>query len=172
MKELLESYERCKNVERLGMCFKHRGYNLLEHQFLVGVLFMKIAEKENISYDLKVLDLILNHDLLESHTQDLSYEVKNFSNKTKSFWEAIEDEIISGNSFLEKYSDANIKQSLNSIQYELFKCCDLLDLWLFLKKEVEVGNRDKHILEIIPRCEKLILGKFSTIDDIFETYGN
>lgn len=149
-------YRKCKNVDRLSTSFKHRQYNLLEHQYMVAVLFKKFAELEKLDYGLKQFDIILHHDILESLTTDLIFTVKNLNKITKRAWEIIEEEVIKVNPKFEKYSDEAIKDGLNKKQFSLFKICDYLDLWVFCKEEEALGNKTKPIKKVIEKCEELI----------------
>jgi len=161
---------RCKNIERLGMYYHIRGYNLMEHSYMVGMLFMKFAELEQISYGITVLEIVLKHDICESQTQDLSYEVKNYNEKTKVLWEGIEEEICGNDTILMNYTDVAIKSTLNEQQFTLFKVCDLLDLWIFLKQEQRIGNKQKEIQVIVERCENLLNGKYKSVDNFIAEF--
>lgn len=163
-------YRKCKNIRRLQGTFIHREYNLLEHQYMVAVLFKNFASIEDISFDFNVFDKILHHDILEVETTDLIYTVKNFNEKTKQAWQDIENEILLKHFQLRKYSDHSIKSSLTENQFELFKVCDLLDLWIFCKEEKTAGNNNKQILEVISNCENLILNKFDSVTKFINTY--
>jgi len=149
---------------------KHRSYNLLEHQFMVAVLFRMFAAKEDVAYNMQVFDLVLNHDNLEAITGDLVYPVKNASGKTRLAWEIIEKEIVAIHPKLERYSDENIKEGMTELQRKLFKACDYLDLWIFLKEEVALGNSSKDILGMISNCERLIPKDFKSVNKFMETY--
>ena len=156
---------KCKDVERLSQYYHHRQYNLMEHQYLVGMMFMAFAKEENIEYDITVLQLVMKHDLLETISMDLSYEVKNLSFKTQEAWDVIENEVASCNPVLDKYTDVNIESGMNQEQFKLFKACDLLDLLLFLYSEESIGNNGVKIQILINRCQELIKGKFESIDN-------
>lgn len=149
-------YQKCRNIHRMSMMFTLRPYNLLEHQYIVGMLFRKFASEEDVSYDINVWDIVLNHDILEVVTTDLPWPIKNFNSKTKESWEVIENEILESNFQLQKYSDENIKSNLNPRQFALFKACDTLDLFIFCKEEQELGNNSKDIKEVISNCFKIM----------------
>jgi len=145
-------YRKMKNIDRLSMMFKNRPYNLLEHSYMVTVLFRRFASIEDVPYDMNVLDIVMNHDAVESVTTDLPWDIKNFSDKTKSAWSEIEKELISVHFQLEKYSDDNIKNSLNKRQHDLFKTCDVLDLLIFVKEEIDIGNNSDYIKKVYSNC--------------------
>lgn len=156
---------KCKDVERLSQYYHHRQYNLMEHQYMVGMMFMAFAEEEEIEYDISVLKLVMKHDLLEVVSMDLSYEVKNLSIVTQESWEAIEEQVALVNPILRPYTDDNIRLGMNEQQFNLFKACDLLDLLLFIESEANIGNNGEKIQILINRCKLLIKGKFKSIDN-------
>lgn len=153
--EKINRLRSLKSIDRLSGVFKHRNYNLLEHSYMVATLFKEFASKENVPYTMAEFDLVLNHDLVESITGDLSYEVKNSSEATKQHWEEIEEEVITPHPKLSRYLDSYIKGHLTERQYLLLKTCDTLDLWIFLKEEVAMGNNTVRVHKIITTCEEL-----------------
>lgn len=168
----IEYYLNLKNVERLATSYKIQSYNVLEHSYMVAVLFRYFASRDNVSYDINVLDAVLHHDILESVTGDLIYTVKNMTDDTKGLWEAIEDEVVSKHFQLERYTDSKLREVMDERQYQLFKACDLLDLWIFLKNEIALGNKTKKILEYHSRCYMLLVTdyNFTTINQFMESY--
>jgi 5'-deoxynucleotidase YfbR-like HD superfamily hydrolase len=168
----IKFYRAMKGVDRLNGKFKHRTYNLLEHSYMVAMLFRHFASKEDVAYDINVLDIILHHDIVEVATSDLSYVVKNHSEVTKKAWGDIEEDVLSSPLFsqLSRYSDKKIKSGLSALQHDLFKVCDLLDLWIFLKEEKAYGNNSWDVNDILDRCVQLIKGKFRTVDKFMESY--
>ena len=163
-------YRRMKNVDRMSGTIKHRPYSLLEHQYMVAVLFRIFASRENVAYDMQVFDLILNHDNLEAVTGDLVYPVKNASNKTRECWDTIEEEILKLHPVLERYSDNNLREGMTELQRNLFKACDYLDLWIFLKEEIALGNASRDIVEMLGNCERLIPKDFRSINKFMADY--
>jgi len=159
-----------KNVDRLTRCPKQREYNLLEHCYMVAQLFQHFAPLVDVPYDITVLRLVLNHDILEAVTGDLPYDVKNLSADTSMCWEKIENEATSIHPILEKYSDSEIKEVMSPGQHHLFKLCDLLELWIFLKEEHALGNNTRQCLQIIGTCERLIYGHYPVMDRFMDTY--
>lgn len=145
-----------KEIKRLPNTPHHREYNLLEHCFVVGMLFRWFASEEDVSYDINVFDKVLLHDYVESVTGDLNACVKKFNETTAVSWEKIEHEICSKNSILAPYTDEVIKSSMTMLQYKLFKVCDYLELWIFCKNEQSLGNNSKKLLECINNCQRLI----------------
>ena len=52
----------------------------------------------------------------------------------------------------------------------MFKVCDYLDLWVFCKEEIRIGNQDKNILRTINKCEELVSNKFDSVDLFMKNY--
>jgi 5'-deoxynucleotidase YfbR-like HD superfamily hydrolase len=157
-------YRRLKNVNRLGCEPIMRSYNLLEHSYMVTVLFCHFAKEERILYDIDVLEAILHHDMLETVTGDLPYNIKNLSPTTQTCWEAIESEAINSFPQLAPYTDVRLRKTMSKKQFKIFKVCDLLDLWIFLREEQRLGNTALPIHEIITKCKSIIEGKYKSID--------
>lgn len=145
-----------KDIQRLPNTPHHRGYNLLEHGLVVGMLFRWFASEENVAYDINVFDKVLLHDFVESVTGDLNACVKKFNDKTAKAWDVIEFEICHGNPVLAPYSDQEIKKFMTDQQYRLFKMCDYLDLWIFCRNEMALGNRAQKLVKCLSNCEKLL----------------
>jgi len=148
-------YQKCRGVKRMGNIFTLRQYNLMEHQYMVGMLFRHFASIEDVPYDINIWDIVLHHDIVEVVTQDLPWPVKNFNQVTKESWRLIENELIKKHFQLEKYSDESIKSILTPRQYALLKACDTLDLLIFVKEEKSYGNCSKEILEVENNCLKI-----------------
>lgn len=153
----IDALLRMKHVDRLSGTPTIQRYNLMEHQYIVAQLFRIFAAQEDVSYTVQELDIVLNHDILETETGDLLYTAKNLNSKVKEHWESIEQEIAEHYPYLLRYSDEFIKESLNERQHALFKCCDLLDLWLFIDSEENLGNRDKRLMVVKGRTTELIV---------------
>lgn len=158
-------YRRLKNVNRLNTEPITRPYNLLEHSYMVTILFCHFAKLEHIEYDAVVLEAILHHDILETITGDLPWNVKNHNANTQSSWINIEEEAVKMKDQFEPYTDQNLENVMDTPQYTLFKTCDMLDLWIFLQEERRLGNMSLACFEIMERAKKLIYGKFRSIDD-------
>lgn len=166
----IKYYRKMKEVDRLNGKFKLRPYNLLEHSYMVVALFRHFASKEDVAYNMNTIDVIMHHDIIEVETSDLPYTVKNHSPVTKKAWGDIEEDIIRSHHQLNRYNDEAIHENLTEIQHRLFKVCDLLDLWIFLKEEQTYGNNSSEVAKIIGKCEELIKGKFVHVDKYMENY--
>lgn len=151
----IKYYRKLKNVTRMSGAFIHQSYNLLEHQYMVGMLFQRFAKLDNVPYDINDLNIVLHHDIVETVTGDLSWVVKNFNQVTKASWATIEEELVHKYFQLEKYSDENIRKGLTELQFLLFKACDILDLFIFIHEEIKLGNRSDEIIEAYNNCLKI-----------------
>lgn len=145
-----------KQIQRLPNVPHHRSYNILEHGFVVGMLFRWFASACDVSYDINVWDKVLMHDYMEAFTGDLNFVVKNLSEKTSAAWAEIEKEVCDRDTVLGQYSDEAIKSSMTQEQYILFKVCDYLELWIFCKQEEALGNVTSGNQQVIKNCHQLI----------------
>lgn len=159
----IKYYRKLKNIDRMQGLPKQRNYSLMEHSYMVTVLFRHFASIENVSYDMCALDIVMHHDIVESVTMDLPWPIKNHNSETKLAWGVIEEELIKTHFQLSNYSDTNIKGSLTPLQYSLFKACDTLDLLIFVKEEQALGNNTKELREVESNC----LGIFKSIGHHF-----
>lgn len=157
-KRFIKDLIHCRYVDRLQGKRKILKYDLMQHQWMTANLFIYFASLEDVSYTANELRLIMNHDILETITNDLPYTVKNFSEETRSYWGNIEDCIVGDikNCYLRQFTDQSIKEHLTPRQYALFKCCDLLDLYLFVEEEACLGNVSRDLAEVKCKCEEII----------------
>lgn len=153
--ETLKLIDRMRDIQRLAGTPILKQYSLMEHCYYVGMLFKHFASKCDVPYGMNEFDLILKHDLVEVVTGDLIYPVKNHSEETKSAWEVIEESLARHHG-LEKYSDLSIKENLNKCQYDLFKLCDILDLYVFVRREQSLGNNSKEIERVVKNCVDIV----------------
>lgn len=152
----IKYYCKMRNIQRLSMMFTHRPYNLLEHQYLTTVLFRHFASLEDVPYDMNVLDLVMNHDCVESETSDLPWDIKNFSEETKKCWNIIEKEVCKKHFQLNRYSDENLKSGMTKLQHDLFKAVDTLDLMIFVSEEINLGNNTVAIRNVLHNCYEIL----------------
>ena len=144
----IQDYLKMADVRRCSGIKLLRSYDLMRHSFMVAMLFQHFASLEKIQYTADVLNIVLKHDLLEVKTGDLLEPVKSFSKRTRSAWNTIEKQIMGGNEGFEEFSDQHIKDTLTEQQHDLFKCCDCLELWIFIVEEMKLGNRTEDVNRI------------------------
>jgi len=158
-------------VDRLAGKFKLRKYDLAQHSYFTGIFFIHFAKLEGIEYSTEVLETVLSHDLMETLTSDLPWNIKNMSEVTKECWSKIENETARVFPEFQKYSDEAIKSSLTEEQFRLFKCMDYLDLFLFIHEEILLGNVTPEMIEIYERCTNLIDHQFKSVNEfVLEKY--
>lgn len=173
--ETLKLIDRMRDIQRLAGTPIIKQYSLMEHCYYVGMLFKHFASKCDVPYGMNEFDLILKHDLVEVVTGDLIYPVKNHSEETKSAWEIIEDSLAKHHG-LDRYSDSSIKENLTKSQYDLFKLCDILDLYVFVRREQQLGNDTQEIKRVIENCVSIVSGvcgrngnKFNKVLEYFKS---
>ena len=154
METVLSSILKMKDVERLNGTRKIQSYNLLEHSYMVAMLFKIFASKEDVSYDASVLDYVLCHDIPEVITGDCIHPVKYFNKKTSDCWNSIEEEILNANPSIRRYG--YISERLTERQYALFKMCDILDLAIFVYREIKLGNNMTSMIHVWHKCHELL----------------
>ena len=158
----ISDIRRMNIVDRLSLVAKHRKYSLTEHCFNVAMLFQKFCSQMGIQCSLDDINVILLHDILETITSDLPYPVKNLSDKTKTAWKIIEEEVADGyvmatsDDSMYWFLDNSIKKVLGEEKHKLFKICDLYELFEFVSEEIEMGNKTKDMVEIQQRCIDII----------------
>lgn len=142
---------KMRHIERLSSTPKIKSYTLAEHCYYTGMLFIELAEKENIEISLDDAKKILMHDFLETFTGDLIWSAKNLNSVTKTCWEDLETQIAAFHG-IEDYTDSEIEESLGNRKTALFKLCDLLELYMFCCDEEDLGNRNIGLSKVIATC--------------------
>lgn len=167
----IEYLRRLKYVNRLSRVPTLRTYNVLEHGFMTLALFDRFASLEDVSYNIQDFKLVLYHDLLESISGDMPYDIKRMNGITEHSWNVIETEVVKAHPQLNRYTDKQIKDKMNPRAHELFKTCDLLDLWIFIREEQELGNQSSELARIRDKCYTIIReGNFKEINRFMDTY--
>ena len=149
---------RMLNFQRLAGSKKIRSYNLAEHSYFVALLFQELAKAFGVEYDVDVLSAVLRHDFMEVFTTDLPYQVKNLNEETKTAWDIIEYEARKQAGDMDQFlfTDNGLMSILNPEQYLLLKECDLLELALFCKEEMEMGNTSQDMKVVLERIRNVI----------------
>lgn len=165
---MINYYRKMLTIDRLAGKFKLRKYDLAQHSYFTGIFFIHFAKLEGIEYSTEVLETVLSHDLMETLTSDLPWNIKNMSEVTKECWSKIENETARVFPEFQKYSDEAIKSSLTEEQFKLFKCMDYLDLFLFIHEEILLGNVTSEMVEIYERCIELAGNVYKSVDDFMK----
>lgn len=153
------------NTHRRKMDYTHRlsgfklfqEYSLTHHCFHTGLLFMEIADIEGIFLERKDIDFVFKHDILETVIGDVLYPAKHYSHHTETAIKVLESELTKeGAEFnhLRHYTDDYAESFMDRKALQLFKACDLLELWEFCWSEYKLGN--KSVLQIINNCKSIL----------------
>ena len=156
MKEFIEEERQLLNVKRMSSEYLIRGYDLAQHSYFVASMFIEFCERESITISSKEIQLVMRHDIIETMTGDLLYPAKNRNEKTQMAWEVIEDAVVFERPEFKKYSDKSIKNNLSKEKWDVFKACDLLELALFCKEEIILGNSSDGLKEVYNNCQRLL----------------
>lgn len=162
---MIDNYRKMLTIDRLAGKFKLRKYDLAQHCYYTGILFMHFANLENIEYSKETIEIVFAHDLMEVATTDLPWNCKNLNETTKECWATIENEAAKAFPDFQRFSDDNIKNSLSKEQFTLFKVMDYLELFLFIHEEILLGNTTWEMIDIYERCIDLNKGKYKSVDD-------
>lgn len=144
-----------KNVGRLSKRHLLRPYNDMEHAYMVTYLFMRICESENIKIHVRDVDAVMKHDVVETVTTDLNWEVKKINHATQTAWDFIEK------SAVDKFAPVlkpflDVKTILGEEKHAIMKIADYLDLWMFCREEQALGNTSERMKVVISNCVDLI----------------
>lgn len=167
--DTLKLIDKMRDVQRLAGKPIIKPYSLMEHCYYVAMLFKHFASRCDIPYSMDVFDLVLKHDLVEVVTGDLAYPVKNFSEETHSAWDVIETSLAKHYG-LENYSGYSLKERMTKGQYDLFKLCDILDLYIFVLREKSLGNNTEEIKEVENNCHKIISSILENSGSKFDSF--
>ncbi len=143
---------KLNNVHRLATVPLHQPYTVASHCYHTGLIFMDLCGLLRITLNPTTLEWVFRHDLLESATGDLIYPAKNFNEKTKEAWDTLEKEIAQNNNVLQWYTDEQGADLMSSDRWNVFKCADLYELFLFCTDEYQLGNRHSGLLKVIDNC--------------------
>ena len=157
VKTMFRHVKAMGNINRLAGIFTIQPYTVALHCYYTAILFQEIAIEEKIKIDIMEIDFILKHDIVETITGDLLLPVKIHSEETKRKWEEIETEIVNDKyKHLHRYLDKFAESIFDPITLNLFKACDLFELYLFCLSEINLGSITKGIWAVINNCENLL----------------
>ena len=155
--KMLQHLKSLRYIRRLSGIPLIQNYNVAIHCYYTGILFEAIADYEKISINKSEIDFVYRHDIVESITGDVLLPVKLHSKNTGKKWKEIEIELIENKyPYLEFYVDANAQKYFNPISWNLFKACDLFELYLFCLEEIKLGNKHDGILSVHTNCINLL----------------
>ena len=113
---------------------------------------MRLLELVDLPHDIKykLLSYCLIHDAAEIHVGDMPHDVKAAYPKIKEMLEQFEDDfyIQSGLSDVANV----IRDDYQKIKYNLFKLCDLMDVFMYAKEEIYLGNQTLEMSNILSQA--------------------
>jgi len=143
-----------KYVQRLNGTRTIQKTNVLEHCYNTGMLFIELAKMNNITITKSEMDYVFMHDVPEILTGDILYPAKKIINHE---WEEMEYKIVQElNPSLLEYTEKEAQKIFSESSWRLFRHCDLLELALFIKDEIQLGNNCSAIMNIDHTCEELL----------------
>ena len=159
LKNQIFNHRRMNNIERLSSSPKIQRYPLSVHSYFVACMFEDFARQEGITYSTDDMYYVMRHDFMEIFSADLIYPVKNLNEATQKAWDLIEHEVKKKHeaSLVSLCTDEELKEKLSDSVYTLMRVCDTLELVLFCREEVLLGNVNEYIYAIINTCKKDLL---------------
>ena len=146
-----------KNANRLSGIKLLQSYSVAEHCYYTGLLFETIAEYERIRITRDETYFVYRHDIIETITGDILLPVKIHSEIVKNKWESIERTIIRDKyTYLIPFLDSHLSDHFSKLTWNLFKACDLFELYLFCQEEIELGNMTKGVWTVLKNCQNLL----------------
>lgn len=146
-----------KNARRLNGVPLVQVYSTAEHSYYVAILFDAMAKAHGITYTVNEMRFVLQHDVLEAVTGDVLLPVKIHSEETKKLWERIEELLTrEAHPSLKDITDEAAETFFDPIVWKLFKACDLLELFLFCREEIEMGNTNDQVMAVFRNCANLL----------------
>ena len=140
-----------KNVNRLSGKYIIQKYSVAEHCYYTGILFEHFAKEEKIMVTENQIQFVYRHDIMESITGDLLRPAKKQSSTIQKYWDCIEKELAVRYG-VEEYLDEYVEYFFPSDVIKLFKTCDILELYLFLSEEKQLGNKTDAVKIIHDKC--------------------
>lgn len=174
--ELLEEYS-LSYLARYNNRPRIKDESVATHSFFVSLHCVKLIEKiESLGYSLsceeryKILSSAILHDVGETITSDVPYDVKQMNASVRDVLETIEQEYLSmkfGNSFCVQTADENDKD-LNLVK-AILKVADTLSVLQFCLNEMRLGNASEDVKGIYEdakrRCERFSVAMFAELDE-------
>lgn len=151
--ESVEQNRKALNVQRLSGSVKLRSYNLAEHQYFVGMMYLDIAREYKIVTTLRQIDVVFRHDMMETLTGDLIFTAKNLNRSVAECWAIIEENVQKSSDKMGVYTDFDIESIMDPEKLLLLKLCDITELYLFCVEECRIGNFSEDIKTVIHNCK-------------------
>ena len=146
------SLRRLDNIIRYNNRIKCHTQTVAAHSYYVSYTMMRLLELVDLPHDIKykLLSYCLIHDAAEIHVGDMPHDVKAAYPKIKEMLEQFEDDfyIQSGLSDVANV----IRDDYQKIKYNLFKLCDLMDVFMYAKEEIYLGNQTLEMSNILSQA--------------------
>lgn len=152
VRSFLRMIRRTSHINRMSGVPTIRPYKLSEHMYMTGQIYELAAEKEKMKVSPESVSWVYRHDVPEVLTGDLLYPAKNLNADVKSKWDSIENQVLKNCTVKEAHllSEEYAKESIFSDEeWELFKECDMAELLLFCTEEVQLGNTNPEVQQVI-----------------------
>lgn len=135
------SARRMKHVSRLAGTPTIHRQSLAEHCYYTGILFLHCAKQEGIELSPEEVYFVFLHDAAEIVTGDLLWPAKH-SGDNNEHWDTIEETALREQApFLLPFRDNTLKGEA----LKLFRYCDMLELFLCVCEEKQMGNCSKEM---------------------------
>lgn len=143
------SIRRLDNIIRYNNRIKNHCQTVASHSYYVSYTMMRLLDFVDIPIDMKykLLSYCLVHDISEVHIGDTPHDVKAANPELKDMLERFEDDFYA-QAGLHGISDI-IRDDYQKIKYNLFKLCDLLDVFMYAKEEMYLGNQSIEMANIM-----------------------
>ena len=154
------SIRRLDNIIRYNNRLKNHTQTVASHSYYVTYTMMRLLEEVDLPIDTKyrLLSYCLVHDVSEIHTGDLPHDVKAAYPQLKDIVDECEKD------FYIQTGMYNIIKTLDDdfqkIKYNLFKLCDLMDVYMYAKEELYLGNNSLEMSRILTQsiedCQTIV----------------
>jgi 5'-deoxynucleotidase YfbR-like HD superfamily hydrolase len=154
--KLVETYRRTNKVQRLAGHRILQYYSVAEHQANAAMLYVMYCKEMKEDVDGKLLSFILTHDILEVYTGDLLYPAKHAAPLD---WEKVEYAIVKRlkeeqGVDLDDYTDSTL---IDKEDIEIWRLCDMTELYCFCRDETSLGNSTKELREVMSTAFNVVL---------------
>lgn len=143
------SIRRLDNIIRYNNRLKIHNQTVASHSYYVSYTMMRLLEIIDIPIDIKykLLSYCLIHDISEIHIGDMPHDIKASKPEVKNMLEQFEEDFYAQAGLSDIYEV--IKDDYQKIKYNLFKLCDLMDVFMYAKEELYLGNSTVEMSNIL-----------------------
>jgi len=136
--DLIKSMRKMRYITRFtGKCLLQPP-NVAEHGQQVAGIFIILSKYWGIPISVDSLDFVVNHDLFETETGDLPYDVKHFEDN-EQYWDKIEETVLKKYPHLSRYTDSSAP--LSNDEKWLFRMADAIEGMMTCIEEQRMGNK-------------------------------